>query len=36
MHPLTRIAADGDRGECADADADRDARQQRAPGALIR
>ena len=36
MHPLIRIAADGNRGECADADADRYAGQQRTPGALIR
>ena len=36
MYPLTRIAADGYRGECADADTDRDTGQQRGPGALIR
>jgi hypothetical protein len=36
MHPLIRIAADGHHGERADADADRDARQQRAPGVRIR
>jgi hypothetical protein len=36
MHPLIRIAADGHRSERTDADADRDPRQQRAPGVLIR
>ena len=35
MQPLTRVAADRDGGESADADADRDAFQQRAPAVLV-
>jgi hypothetical protein len=36
VQPLIRIAADRDDGESADADADRDTFQQRAPTVLVR
>jgi hypothetical protein len=36
VQSLTRVAADRDGGESADADADRDAFQQRAPAVLVR